>query len=359
MMSITLVLPGSGSKPVGGYKVVYEYANHLSRRGYQVTVIHPATLYTDRPLKDWLKTLRYIPRLIDGRYRPDRWFQIDSKVRLLWVPSLNPRHIPDADVVVATAWQTAEWVATYSENKGRRIYLVHDYEHYMTASDKLRERIRRTYNCGLKIICPSPAVRSMVEDSGGCIAAEIPNGLDFSVYYRSRGIEDPSRNMLGFPGRLEAFKGTHDTVQALTKVKESFPEIKAWAFGPKPIHGLPDWVDFHKHPSDTQLRDMYDRTSIFVTASHYEGWGLPGAEAMASGAALVSTDHGGVRAYASDNETALLSPAKRPELLAGNILRLMRDNRLRIRLAQTGYEHIQQFTWGRAVDKFVAVINER
>jgi len=358
-MSITLILPGSGSKPVGGYKVVYEYANRLSRRGCQVTVVHPAMLRIDRPLKDWLRALRYVPRRIDGHYRPDRWFRIDPKVRCLWVPSLNPRHIPDADVVVATAWQTAEWVATFSEQKGKQIYFVHDYEHYMTASNELRERIRRTYNCGLKIICTSPAVRSMVEDSGGRIAAEIPNGLDFSVYHKTNEIEDSTRDMLGFPARPEPFKGMSDTVQALIRVKESFPKIKAWAFGPKPIRGLPGWAKFHRHPSDSQLRELYNRTSIFVTASHYEGWGLPGAEAMACGAALVSTEHGGVRAYASHNETALLSPPKKPELLADNILELIQDEGLRIRLAQAGYEHIQKFTWDRAVDKFEAVINER
>ena len=202
------------------------------------------------------------------------------------------------------------------------------------------------------------AGRSMVEESGGQIAAEIPNGLDFNVYHKTKGSEDPSRGMIGFPARIEAFKGTHDAIRALTKVRGCFPEIKIWAFGPRRVPGLPDWVRFYLQPSDRELNELYNNTSIFVTPSHYEGWGLPGAEAMACGAALVSTDHGGVRAYASDNETALLSPAKKPEHLAENIFSLMRDGALRVRLAEAGYRHIQQFTWERAVNEFLAVINE-
>ena len=35
-----------------------------------------------------------------------------------------------------------------------------------------------------------------------------------------------------------------------------------------------------------------------MLTSYYEGWGLPGTEAMACGCALVSTRNGGVDSYA-------------------------------------------------------------
>lgn len=357
--SITFTLPGSGRKPVGGYKVIYEYANHLSRRGLEVAVVHPARLYAEgSSLKDRLKVLRYLPRLIDKGYRPDRWFRVEPKVRVLWVPSLSQRYIREADAVVATTWQTAEWVGAYKPEKGKKLYFVQDYEHYMTADAEIKERIRRTFKSGLKTLSISSAVTSMVREAGGSIVAEIPNGLDFTIYFRSRSADDPDRDMIGFPARTEKFKGMADTLQALKKVIDSYPRMKMWAFGPRPVRELPEWVCFYLRPSDNQLRELYNRTKIFVTASHYEGWGLPGAEAMACGAALVSTEHGGVRAYASHGETALLSPAREPETLAKNIASLLQDESLRIRVAEAGYKHIQQFTWDRAVDKFLTVINE-
>jgi glycosyltransferase involved in cell wall biosynthesis len=91
---------------------------------------------------------------------------------------------------------------------------------------------------------------------------------------------------------------------------------------------------------------------VFVTASHYEGWGLPGAEAMACGAALVSTDHGGVRAYAEHGVTALISPIRRPDMLAEHVELLLRNPGLRVRIAEQGAEAVRQFTWERAVSSF-------
>src|SRR5581483_2265915 len=236
--------------------------------------------------------------------------------------------------------------------------LVQDYEHFMTADDEIKERIRRTFRSGLKTLCISPAVTAMVREAGGGVVAEIPNGLDFTIYFRSRSVDDRDRDMIGFPARSEKFKGMADTLQALKKVIDSYPRMRVWAFGPRPVRGLPEWVCFYLRPSDNQLRELYNRTKSFVTASHYEGWGLPGAEAMACGAALVSTDHGGVRAYASHGETALLSPAGEPEALAENIFRLVQDEALRIRIAEAGHDHIQEFTWGRAVNQFLTAINE-
>jgi glycosyltransferase involved in cell wall biosynthesis len=43
-------------------------------------------------------------------------------------------------------------------------------------------------------------------------------------------------------------------------------------------------------------------------------------------------------------------PPRHPEALADNILRLLKDDDLRIRLAKAGYERIQEFTWERSTD---------
>ncbi|MDD2690087.1 MAG: hypothetical protein PHT41_08075, partial [Candidatus Omnitrophica bacterium] len=141
-MIITLVLPGPGCTPVGGFKVVYEYANHLCARGHYVSIIHPAMLdHNSQWLVKSKKLARYVQRTIDKSYLPHKWFVIDPRVRMLWVPTLDEKFIPDADAVIATAWQTAEWVHSYGPEKGIKYYLIHDYEHYMTADSETRERI--------------------------------------------------------------------------------------------------------------------------------------------------------------------------------------------------------------------------
>ena len=68
-------------------------------------------------------------------------------------------------------------------------------------------------------------------------------------------------------------------------------------------------------------------------------------EAMAFGAALVTTDTGGSWDYASDGETALVSPPKQPKQLADNLARILTDEALRIKLAENGFQKIEQFSW--------------
>ena len=38
-MKISFVLPGVSRIPVGGFKMAFEYANRLSNRGHEVTLI--------------------------------------------------------------------------------------------------------------------------------------------------------------------------------------------------------------------------------------------------------------------------------------------------------------------------------
>ena len=107
-------------------------------------------------------------------------------------------------------------------------------------------------------------------------------------------------------------------------------------------------MEFHARPSDSELARLYNLSRIFVVPSLYEGWGLPGSEAMACGAALVSTDNGGVHAYAEHGRTALITPVSRPDALAAAIVSLIDDDGSRLRIAQAGYKHIQRFTWEHA-----------
>lgn len=71
---ITFLLPGIANRPIGGYKVVYEYANRLVNDGFAVNIIYPAYMHMegDTPMLRCLKFLkavvRYLCCLITRRY---------------------------------------------------------------------------------------------------------------------------------------------------------------------------------------------------------------------------------------------------------------------------------------------------
>lgn len=352
-MKIMFVLPGSGHAPVGGFKVVYEYANRLAERGHDVVLVHPALLRRDTRWyvypKKWM---RFAQRRLNRSYRPDTWYALSDLVDVRWVFSPAQTKVPKSDVVIATAWQTAEWVMRYPRNRGRKFYLVQDYEHFMAGDERQRRRMRATYAAGMCNLAISPAVADMVAASGGKVHAYLPNGIDFRVFTLSRAIDDVKRCWVGFPARPEPFKGTEDAVSVLTRVRQRLgPTLQVWAFGGRKPKCIPDWVTYYRRPSNALLGELYNQTAVFVTASHYEGWGLPGAEAMACGAALVSTDHGGVRAYGRDGRTAALSPAGDVGAMTKNLVRVLEDDSLRQRLGLAGCRQIRTFDWASATDR--------
>ena len=76
---------------------------------------------------------------------------------------------------------------------------------------------------------------------------------------------------------------------------------------------------------------------------------MPPMEAMACKCAVATTDVGAVREYTIPEETALVSPPRRPDLLAENIIRLVKNERLRQQISEAGYRYIvSNFSWDKA-----------
>ncbi len=330
-------------------KVVYEYANGLARRNHDVTVIHPARLEIDtsfakRPEKMW----RFLHRSVTGNYRPDRWFAVDPKVHLKWVPSLHARYIPPGDVTVATACATAEWLADYPPEKGKPFYLIQGYETFAFSE----KRLRATWRMPFKKIVISKWLQKMAEAIGEN-ALYIPNGIDFKAYGIDEGIEQRSTDTVAMMFHRAESKGWVDGWTALNQVRAQIPNLRVLLFGlDSPVGTVPEYISYFRNPSRNRLRSLYNEAAIFVAPSWVEGWGLPPAEAMACGCAVAATDNNGHRDFAQHGVTALLSPVKDPPALADNILQLIRNNELRWRIARAGNAYIQNFTWEKAISAF-------
>jgi glycosyltransferase involved in cell wall biosynthesis len=78
---------------------------------------------------------------------------------------------------------------------------------------------------------------------------------------------------------------------------------------------------------------------IFVLPSHFEGFGLVLAEAMAAGTAAVAYAVSNIPELVKDGVTGLLAPARNPVALADAVVRLCRSPSLRSRLGRTGQEY--------------------
>jgi glycosyltransferase involved in cell wall biosynthesis len=347
-MKIVFIVDGTARKPIGGHKMVYEYASRLSEDGYDVCLCFRC----DRTLEH--KPLpRFVRRAVgkmNTQLRP-RWFELPNTVTKRCIFSIADDTVPDADCVFATAVETAHDVAALSPSKGRKYYLIQGYENWVYTD----AAVRATYRLGMQHIVVSSWLKELVDAGSGCDSYLISNAVDTGVFY-SDGIPRHD-NEVGVLFHPAVCKGFDDAFEALMRVKQEFPELVVNAFGtPARPHYLPGWFRYTCCARQDQTRELYNRSAAFVCGTVDEGFGLTGLESMACGCTLVSTDYLGVREYARDGFNAMLSPVRCPELLAGNLLTALRDPLLRSTLGSCAQESARTHSWDKALGQLEGLI---
>lgn len=337
-MKITFILPGIGLS--GGVKAVFEFANHLEKLGHTVNIIHPLV-----PLSLSLKgKIRgTIGNLIRGK-NPS-WFVL--KAKLVRVPILSEKYIPNADIIVATWWQTAYIVNKLNAKKGKKFYLV---QHYETWGGPERE-VENSYKLGLKIIVNSTWLKNLLLDKLDVKSeALIFHAPDHEQFYPEKIIkEDKNTFRILMPYREELWKGALDGFKAFKIIEKAKPNAKLVIFGPKPKNDhLLEGVEFHNFPVKDKLRKVYNSCDLFLFPSIFEGFGMPPMEAMACNLPLVATRVGAVPDYTISGETALVSEPGDAPSLAKNAIKLIENEAERKKIAENGRNHVGQFTWDKA-----------
>jgi glycosyltransferase involved in cell wall biosynthesis len=103
---------------------------------------------------------------------------------------------------------------------------------------------------------------------------------------------------------------------------------------------------------DPLLVALYRQCLAYVFPSSYEGFGLPILEAMACGAATLTSSLSSLAEVAGD--AALTLPSLDQDLLADGIARIATDSTLRAVLRARGLEHVKAFTWQRCAQQTLA-----
>src|SRR5690348_5110579 len=101
----------------GGFRVIATYAQRLQRRGHEVLVVS-----RPRPKPKLVNRLR---AFVKGRPQPVGPKQARSHMEWTGVPhrllesfrGVTAADVPDSDVVIATWWESAEWVAALPDSK--------------------------------------------------------------------------------------------------------------------------------------------------------------------------------------------------------------------------------------------------
>lgn len=105
--------------------------------------------------------------------------------------------------------------------------------------------------------------------------------------------------------------------------------------------------------SDDRLVDLYQRASLFVFPSRYEGFGLPVLEAMACGCPVICSNASSLPEVAGD--AAILVDPLDVNKLTSEMTRVLRDPELRSDLRKRGLAQAGTFSWDRTARETIAV----
>jgi glycosyltransferase involved in cell wall biosynthesis len=123
--------------------------------------------------------------------------------------------------------------------------------------------------------------------------------------------------------------------------------------------GLQRNVEYIGRLDTPDLVRLYNSAQVLVSPSLYEGFGLPAAEAMACGAAVIATTAGAFPEFIQDGRTGILVAPGDAGALASAIKSLLADPARCAALGAAASAHIRrEFTWDRTAKSTEALYRE-
>ena len=337
----------------GGVRVVVEYANRLTNRGYQVSLVTPAGT-VDAGIRSEINA---DVALIESPVGRAQAMTPGHMAHLSW--SLA-RAVPPSDVVIATHTPTtvAGLLAARFLRRGRPVWLCQDYAEMFAGRHVEGWLFRNAARWHAATLVVSGYSRNELSATRpGARIVVVGEGLSAYEVLQSvqpaHAVSNKEHRTILTMGDMRLRKGMNDLQQAVSLLHQSLPDIRVSVFFKEEGHlecEVP--VESVFRPDRQQLAAMYANCDVFVSASWHESFGLPPLEAMACGAPVVLTDSGGVRDYARSEENCLMVPPRDPQALASAMLRVLTDPALANRLRRAGRLTAARLTWDAAVDRF-------
>jgi alpha-1,3-rhamnosyl/mannosyltransferase len=239
-----------------------------------------------------------------------------------------------------------QWQRTGSEWSAYQKYL----ERLRTAagifaiSDQTAEDLRRE----LRIPPPPVHVAPPGVDIPPSDPGTVPHGDKYFLYV---GSADPHKNLSVL---LEAFARSSHLPERLVLVGPWYgPNVGMLAEWLQGREGLQGRVRYQGYVPDAELVALIRGATALVLPSRQEGFGLPVAEALAAGGAVI---HSRIPVLTEISQSAALTfdPAS-PEELADGMRRLSQDTGLRAALREKGLARAKELTWQLTLERTIAV----
>jgi len=290
-MRINLVLPRVNL--AGGIRVLAVCAQMLQARGHRVAVRSVGPPKTG--LRGRVRAWRHGRKLHENGAQ-DRSHFDDTNVdhRVIAPPRpIADRDLPDADIVLATWWETAEWVARLSRCKGAKAHLIqHDESLFAGQPTK---RVLETWRLPMPKLVVSRWLGQLARQRNAAAPVyHVPNGVETNTF-NGPPRRKQSRPTLGVMYSQTPFKGTAVGFDAITRARQRLRQLRIVSFGmdlPTDDLPLPENCRFEHAPAQSRIAELYRSVDAWLVPSHSEGFGLPVLEAMACRTPVIATPVG-------------------------------------------------------------------
>ncbi len=316
----------------GGVRVVMAQADALIARGHRVRIVTKGA------------PVRWRPSTAEWVHLKD-FAQYDAS---------------DDDFVVATFWLTVP--VAWQLAGGRAVHLCQGYEGAFSVYQSIRSQIDDVYRLPLPKLV---VARSLLE---------ICRRFSSDVTYVGQIVEDEffrdvapplqNRPRVLLIGQAQAdLRGMPDGYAAVAHARSLGAEttlIRVSPWLPAPDEPTENAHEFHVALNTGEMTRLMHGCDVFVGANHSEeGFGLPAAEAMASGIPCVLTAIPSFLSFDSKHDYALFSPERDPRALGANLAKVVLDPDVRLTLGTRGREVANQFRVTAVADRLEAFFAQR
>jgi len=299
----------------GGTRVAVAHADALTDRGHEVTLV--------------------------TKGGPLSWRR--SRAQWRYVESFEEIDAAAFDFVVGTFWKTLP--ATYALAGHRAVHLCQGYEGSFTAYQPVKEAIDAAYRLPIPKITVSPHLvaicRTFHDD-----ATYVGQIVDGEFFQDHRLKPAATRVLLVGPAQAD-FKGVDIGYAAVRRARArgaafDLIRVSQWVAADDEPTDLAS--EFHVALSTAEMARLIASCDVFLGPSrHQEGFGLPAAEALASGVPAVLSEIPSFLSWDAAHDYALFTPEGDGDAMGDALVRLLGDAALRERLAARGRDVVEQF----------------
>jgi len=331
---------------MGGVKVVWQHARQLTREGHAVTLVYPQEInggwrQVAKGLYDWLGGV------------PDRpYYPAVEGVQQMVLPRIAASLLPEADAILAVGWQTIHQVANLPLKAGVPFYFIQALETY----DEHKKSVLEGYRLPVVKIVIARWIKAALEQLGVAAEGPIYNAVELTEFFPPDK-RSPRKIDVLFYYHPHPIKGSKETLAILRGLKARQPSLRVECFtARRPVRSWSEVNQYHVRPEVGELRNLYQRSKIFLHTSLSEGWALPVMEAMACGAAVVAYGNEGVREYSHHQRDAWLVPVRDQEAATEGVLQVLASNTLRQTLTTNGYKTVQRYSLPECTQRLLQIL---